>query len=398
MQTSEIAPKDESITFDLSPPDNVSSETNQKLREILVKGLDDATVATIDAQGNIYAEGNIRARNATFSGSLDAQEASISGDLSAESISARIIDSENIREIEKRISNLSTKRDYGSEITNIQQLLDEIKDQPIPEVNNYQNLFEEITVTGMSNLYDLSVANSMVAGNILFENSGLLSLSWELKLNALSSINLLDGAVTIARDGTLTTRGKVVAQGGIKTNTLEALNPADDISVVLGSKDLASDSASIENSKLKIENLLGQEVASIDASGSAYFAKGISVDKYATDSSTINIISATDNLTRNGFFTPAIETNAESAGTGILPNGTSEVILYNDAITNSSLIYITATSATGNKSLYLANKEYCANGYPAGQSPPGGTCKKYFKVAIDGVTSSDITFNWWIIK
>ena len=377
LQTAQIVPKDNDITFDLSPPDNASSEANQKLREIIVKGLQDSTVASIDNSGN-----------ATFSGTLSAKEASISGELTAESISAKTVESENIRAIEERISNLSTRRDYGSEIGNIQQLLNDIKDQPMPQVSNYQNLFNDITVTGTSNLYDLTVTNSFVAGNMLFENSSVLSLSWELKLNALSSIDLLDGAVTIARDGTLTTRGKVVAQGGLATNQIRPINENNNLDIVLSSSDTNEVSPS---GSLNIKNNLLQTVASIDSSGSAYFAKGISVDKYATDSSTISIISATDNLTRNGIFAPAIETADEPAGTGILPNGTNEVILYNNAIADSSLIYITATSATGNKSLYIANKEFC-------NDPTNYSCKKYFKVAIDQSIPDDIKFNWWILN
>ena len=51
----------------------------------------------------------------------------------------------------------------------------------------------------------------------------IISLSSELKLSALSQINFFDGAVTIAKDGTITTQGKLIAEAGIRTNEIKPL-------------------------------------------------------------------------------------------------------------------------------------------------------------------------------
>jgi hypothetical protein len=198
----------------------------------------------------------------------------------------------------------------------------------------------------------------------------------ELKLNALSSINLLDGAVMVSRNGTLTARGSVVAEGGIKTNTIRALNQNDNINISLKQQDQNTET----NKKLQITNELGQVNASIDASGEGYFKQGIGVEKYTSSPSAI--IAAQQNFNERGIYAPALKTNSEAAGTGIIPSHGQEILIYNEKVKATSLIYVTATSATENKLLFVADKQ-------EGQ---------YFKVALDGNLNHDVTFNWWIVN
>jgi len=162
--------------------------------------------------------------------------------------------------------------------------------------------------------------------------------------------------------------------------------------------------------KLKIENSDNNEVASIDASGSAHFAN-LALDKYLNATSSAAVIAAAENFAKNGLYAPAIETEAKTAGVGRLPKGQKEIVVYNEKITDGSLIYITPTSSTSGNSLYLDNKESCSqktaavepprldtinNDRTSGVNPSG--CKSYFKVAIDTIISKDIEFNWWIVN
>lgn len=68
-------------------------------------------------------------------------------------------------------------------------------------------------------------------------------------------------------------------------------------------------------------------------------------------------------------------------GTGTLPAGETEVIVYNQHVTNNKQIVIVPSSDTENKVLYLISKK-------AGE---------WFKVGIDTPIETEISFNWWIV-
>jgi hypothetical protein len=305
--------------------------------------------------------------------SLEGQEATISGKLIAKEVEA-----ENINQLNQQLASQS------ADINQIQQLLAQLKDAPLPDTANMTNLsntinLENLTVTGNTNLYNLNVSNSLVVGNLLIENDKILSLSWELKLSALSQISFFDQAVTIAKDGTITTKGALIVQRGIRTNQISPIFPDDNIIIQLNSKSQAPNSNQITNNKLQITNQLGEEVASIDASGSAFF-KALSLEKFTPATQSALIVSPLDNFQKRGVFASAIETASASAGIGLLPQNQQEVIIYNDNVKEDSLIYITPQNSLPYK-LTIAEK---ANGY--------------FKVIGDTTNHPDIKFDWLIIN
>lgn len=253
IETKEIKAKNRDLILDLSnefstgsnsnysssenPPAGGSesrSETDKgPLAKLIIKGLEGKTAATIDATGN-----------ASFSGQLVADSMKINHDATiAGRLKAKEIESENVTQLEKKLdalqetTNTSTSEvnavnkntsEVKSEINEIQKLLAEIKNQPLPDPEYYQNLennqqlaTEQLTVSGKSNLFNLSVAGSSTIGSLLIENDSILSLAWDLKLSALSTIRLFDDAVVISKDGTIQTRGKIITEGGIKTNKIE---------------------------------------------------------------------------------------------------------------------------------------------------------------------------------
>jgi hypothetical protein len=356
----------------------VKNEQNKgKLAEVVIKGLNDAVVARIDSQGNASFSGTLAAKEVQSEKAkvqiLEGQEASLSGKLIAKEVEA-----ENINQLNQQLANQS------ADINQIQQLLAQLKDAPLPDTANMTNLsntinLENLTVTGNTNLYNLNVSNSLVVGNLLIENDKILSLSWELKLSALSQISFFDQAVTIAKDGTITTKGALIAQRGIRTNQISPISADDNITIKLNSKSQAPNSNQITNNKLQITNQLGEEVASIDASGSAFF-KALSLEKFTPATPSALIVSPLDNFQKRGVFAPAIETASASAGIGLLPQNQQEVIIYNDNVKEDSLIYITPQSSLPYK-LTIAEK---ANGY--------------FKVITDTTNHPDIKFDWLIIN
>jgi hypothetical protein len=356
----------------------VKNDQNKgKLAEVIIKGLNDAVVARIDNQGNASLSGTLTAKEVQSEKlkveSLEGQEATISGKLIAKEVEA-----ENINQLNQQLASQS------ADINQIQQLLAQIKDAPLPDTANSTNLsnttnLENLTVTGNANLYNLNVSNSLVVGNLLIENDKILSLSWELKLSALSQISFFDQAVTIAKDGTITTKGVLIAQGGVRTNQISPISTNDDISIQLNSKSQTSNYKQITNNKFKITNQLGEEVSSIDASGSAFF-KALSLEKFTPATPAATIVSPQDNFEKRGVFAAAIETASASAGIGILPQNQQEVIIYNDNVKEDSLIYITPQNTVTQKMTV------------------GEKAKGYFKVITDTTNHPDIKFDWLIIN
>jgi hypothetical protein len=344
-----------------SPLPNSSGDKGP-LARLIIKGLEGKTAVVIDASGNasfsgslstlgdISALGNLKVnKDATISGNLatntlNATEASISG-----KIIAKEVEAENINEI--------------------QRLLAEIKNAPLPDPNYYQNIdsnvrvgssdpntgtntvplqmygsglatLQDLTVTGQSNLYNVSVSGSLLVGQTLIENNSITTLASEMRLSALDKITLFDGAVTIAKDGTITTKGTLIAQGGIKTSTIAPLEK--EVSV-LGDLTVLGD--------LKL--------------------------KKATDSA---VIAAPENFAKNGIFAPAIEASSSAAGVGIIPASSSEVVIYSSFAKPNSLIYLTPKTSPPISLSVFEKKD------------------GFFRVIRNQLLDQEITFDWLIIN
>jgi len=419
IETNTISPQDQNLVIDLNKSTDetlqeasgeIASQNEGPLAQLIIKGFEGKTVATIDERGNATFSGSLAAREATISGLLAAQSASVSGTLTASRI-----ESENIKELEGNIASLSdgsianneTMQQLSNNVNDIQSLLATIRNSSLPNPGYYQNLdgttipwnnsaiqqsnnptIEELTVTDNSNLYNATVSNSLMVGNLYMDNGSILSLSSDLKLSSLATITLFDGSVVIGRDGTITTKGPLIAQAGIRTNEIRAVNEGEDINIQL-SNVKSQMTNQIQNSKFKVQNSQQEEVASIDASGSAKF-KELSLEKYMDATSSAAVIAAPDNFVRNGIYAPAIETEAQTAGVGILPTNSSEIIIYNEKIKEDSLIYLTPTEQIPNIQLTVVQKTTCL--------PNETGCKPYFKVSSGVGAHPEIKFNWLIIN
>jgi len=390
--TNEIKPENQDLTINLNDKIASDSPTSDKgdLAKLVIKGLEGKTVTTIDAAGNASFSGQITADSINASSSsflsstindLSSNNASVSGKLIAGEIESNTINS-----LSSIINHQSSSiQDLGSNINDIQQLLADIRNNPAPDPDNYQILDDrslildinevnaqtsniqdlrsnDLTVSGNSNMYNLSVSGSLLTGNTLYEQNTITSLASELKLSALARVNFFDGAVTIARDGTITTQGELIAKGGIKTDSLSPIG---------------SDTLDIE--------------------GNLRLSGDLILDKYLTATDSSSIIAAPDNFLQNGIFAPAIDTATSSAGIALLPGDSQEVIVYNNNIRKDSLIYLTpASDFAADQQLSVVKKEDCSE-----QLYNNGIleqCKKYFKVVSSDVISWPIKFNWLIIN
>jgi hypothetical protein len=177
----------------------------------------------------------------------------------------------------------------------------------------------------------------------------------------------------------------MIAMGGVRTSTIKPLYQSDDLDIGLGTTNFSG-----KNVAFNVKNVLGETVASIDSSGSAKFNE-ISMSKYTDATSSATVIARDANFEENGLYASAIKTNTKTAGIGIVPAHENEIVVYNEKVNENSLIYVTATSPTENKTLFVADKKICTE-------TDGVACKNYFKVAIDGPINTDIKFNWWIVN
>ena len=263
-----------------------------------------------------------------------------------------------VNDVQKNTSEVKT------DMNDIQKLLADIKNQPLSNPQYYQSIestqqfnkltIEQLTVSDKSNFYDLAVSNSGTIGNIYIQDNSILSLAWDLKLSALANIRLFDDSVIISRDGNIRTKGKVIAETGVITNKIEALNEENNVSI----------------NKLAVG--------------------GLTIDnKYLSSASSSALIAAGENFNLNGISAPALETNISTAGDAVIPSQNQELIIYNENIKDSSLIYLTPKDQIVDTPLSVSKKEVCSN---------KNDCKPYFKVSINSPTASPLAFNWLIIN
>ena len=210
-------------------------------------------------------------------------------------------------------------------------------------INNY------LAVIGSATITDLDITNHLYTESIS-SKTGLLAL----------------GGNTLLVDSS----GAVTVNGDLKvTGTLIA--------------------SELNLGRLNVFNEAGETVATIDASGSANLAT------LATQMITIAspaIASASAGLSELIGTT----TSNATAGESVLISPNTELTIESLYVTPNSLVYLTPTTNTDNKVLFVKSKESCVP--TTNYQLPTTNCKASFTVAIDAPASSDISFNWWIIQ
>jgi hypothetical protein len=302
--------------------------------------------------------------NATISGTLTAKDATISGTLYADRISG--LDG---------ITSL-----VGSQAASISGLIAQWQNwnSSASAVLSADAVFanEYLNVQGTASITDASINHSLiVGGSLAFDHNSLSLLSSTedtLYIQATTSgkLNLVAGAMTLSTDGGLVVNTNalfakdVTVQGNFIANTMKPEGNVLGIELATPSAELATDSG-----KLAIKDSENNEVASINASGSATFAK-LALTNVATSSATPNL-------------------NA-TVGKATVVNGQTEVIVYTNQVSDNSLIYITPTSSTGGKVPFVSSK--------TAFDPQNPSSVGSFTITIDSAISGDITLNWWIIN
>lgn len=402
LKTKEIAPLSDGEDIRIKLSDLPATENSPaKDSKFQIINSQDIPIASIDSSGN-----------ATFAGEIDAQSASISGSLEAEEIRAKKIIADEIVGLEGKFGNLVTSTisatyitqnitqyiqptlsptptpsielsppatESGFTNTDIEQMIQEILETaseatPQASLGNVTDdelqVRQSLSVLGTTSLANTTIAGTLnIGGSVLIADGTINTTASPLYIQNLgmAGVDILGGKIVINASGDVTIENNVTIQGRLALKDIVPL-PDNDITINLSP-------SSTESSRLASLLIKGPEdkiVASIDASGSATFAK-------------VNII-ADAQASPPVITAESPETNA-TAGEAVLATGQTEVTIKSALITEKSLIYVTPTTDTSNKVLFIKGKK-ATDAVDIG----------WFKIGIDAALPTEIKFNWWIIN
>src|SRR3989344_2436187 len=358
-----------------------------------------ATVASIDNEGNVYAEGNLTAQSATLSGSLTSQSASVAGTLTADKIIANEIEG-----LELKVATIaanyikSNQNSRQNQTQNIPSLSPQQEDEffnsfstgnhdfiNIGTISAKFALFHEGLVSfGPATFKDIAVIDNFSIGNkFLFTDNSLDVLGEDLAIQPLrqGGVDFFAGLIKFSSSGDIEIAGNanfaknVTVKGTLAAGMLSPL-VGDDLSVLLGNKQNGDGQFFAITDASKQNRLTINNQGDLHSSGSASFAQNI----VASGSALLSKL--------NLFSQPAyaISENEEiatsSAGTSVLKANIREITISTPFVTSGSLIYITPVGDTANQVLYLERQV------------PGVS----FTVGVSQSLNRNIQFNWIIIN
>jgi hypothetical protein len=430
--------------------DRGNPSTQDGFGKLLVKGVDNEVVASIDALGNATFSGRVTVNELeserVASDELISNTATITGTLYAQKI-----ESEEISAMTGKFGEI-LEASSSALLAEVDAFVKELLQAQVASVSADLKITDNITVNSeqltvsskFAALGSASLADTTIAGNLLVD--GTLSLSANsiaslgpLYLSSPEGIDLMAGKVVINKEGNVMIENNLAVKGSLFANLFKPL-PGHDLTVDLASAEtgkisdcteeekilypdlcqrgnpsetkvtsdggppIRRDSSEVDGfGKLLVKGIGGETVASIDASGNTQFAG----DLTASGSGTFNkIIIASANPTSSshlpGDVPPAAHLEGETssnatAGTAILPAGETEMLIANNSITDNSLVYLTPLSSTENKVLYVKAKK-SPTSCLADQLSSCQAEKGWFKVALDSPIEHDIQFNWWVIN
>ncbi|MBP9813900.1 collagen-like protein, partial [Candidatus Woesebacteria bacterium] len=410
IKTSVVSPltSDGNIEVNLNDQQNlvITNETNQP-------------VASFDAGGNATFAGELAAQRGSF-GDLIVDTTTVLGDASV----AGTLTANDVQTNDASVSGTLYADNITGSFGNLNSRLQSIQDAvatigatpttiyptPTPQSTQSASLGNAVTttdgnVTVNTNLFvlgDTLLSQTSITGSLLVD--GMIHFAQNvietigetlyIQRSKLANVDILDGTFIADIYNRIFIRGNLFVSGDTKidgilgASTISPINGGNltfDLSQLPALDASASATPSAGFGQLFIKGAGGVTVASIDASGSATFAgtlssRNLSVadDITASGAATIKKLNiATDTQVST---VSAIPNN--TVGTGLLPANFTEVTVLSSEVAQSSLIYLTPLSSTGNRVIYVKQK-----------LPGVG-----FIVAIDTSMISSINFNWWIIN
>lgn len=386
LSTNTISPLADGTDITITAPVKIISSTNNPdLPTLIVDGeIQATTISARLAQLESIQTENLTAKNivadtisANHIEGLDAKIASLSAGLSDNEISSI---TDRIKARLTDLTNPATASDIPVPNDNPEEEIADILS--IPNISatssatiasadiDFATINSYLAVVGSATITDLSITNNLYASSINSQNGVLTLQSNGGLINLGSNTLIVDSTGSVVVNGDLYVNGRVLAQSA-SINNLE-----------LGSAPSATTSSALGN-LLAVYNENGETVATIDASGSANLASlttnmiTIASAGSATDSSALATLSGTTK-------------SNSTAGNASLQSPSTELVIESPYVTPDSLVYLTPTTNTDNKVLFVKSKESC--------TLTSSSCKPSFTVGIDAPANSDISFNWWIIE
>ncbi len=336
IQTQEIATN--SFTAAQGTVDNLLVSTGlvtPKAQLALISPLPNTTDVTIKLGDDATSSGKlaIQNNNGDEVAAIDTQgNATFAGD----------VHSQNIDQIQSILNQVATDQSFLAQIIN----------SSINTASNSADLTQlatsDLYVTDQAAINSLSVTHAIAIGSDLAINSvdnsiNTIANPLSIQSLALAPVEIMDGKVKIDTNGNVTILGDLYVAGNIKTKGIQ------------------------------VQDSSSQDVATIDASGSAQFNNL---------SATGLTIAGAAEATESGVISGDITTNS-TVGKGIIPSGSTEITIHNPKINDYTLVYVTPTSTTNNSVLYVKSKS--AGFFTVGFTDP-------LDPAIDA------NFNWWIVQ
>ena len=319
-------PDESNVTLQIG---KVEGDGTSGFGELIVQDATGSAVASIDTTGNATFAGQVE------SSGIVTDQATVSGTLYANDIKSTTLD-----DIQSLLHQVEADQSLLSQAANWN-----INTSTEAATINYQQLsVEDLFVTGTLAAGNLSLSSSLtLGGDLVFQGNSLNTLSAPLQIQslAMAPIELMAGKVRIETNGDVAISGNLYVAG------------------------------KIESSSLSIKTSLNEsDVASIDASGSGTF-KSVTTDDLVVASSQTSDVSSIVN--------GEITTNA-TVGQAVIPAGVAEITIRNPKVTDYTLVYVTPTSSSSNRVLYVKSKA-------AG----------FFSVGFSDPLDTDVSFNWWIV-
>ncbi len=305
--------------------------------KLLVQNDQGETVASVDAGGNASFSGQVTGdrlqvtRDATVSGTLFADEIVTKhgkfGDLLANQLTAATISAQYVANAIPSIQQLNN--------STIKQLSWE--NWSVSDVENDIKITSDIKIIGHTSLASTTIAGGLsVDAALILDENGLQTFDpasiLRLQFSGLGGVDFLAGKVTIDKDGNMNIEGNLAVKGTLTTARLAA--------------------------------------ADMEATGSAKFA-----DLLVSKKLTVATASATVSQSASEQITDS------SIGKATIMAGQQTITIRTPQVTGASQVFVTPTSPTGNKVLYVTNQS-------DGQ----------FRVEIDSPIDRDIQFNWWLVN
>jgi site-specific recombinase XerD len=237
-----------------------------------------------------------------------------------------------------------------------------------------------LAVIGQAVITNLDITGYFYTDSITSKSNTLALQPTGGLVNLANNTLIVDSSGQVAINGDLTVSGKILAQSA-QLGSLELGTPPATPSSQLGQL-------------LAVYNESGEAVATIDASGSASFRDlstrliTIAAPSDATESASTSALAQALGIS---------STSNATAGEATLVSPNTELIIESEYVSDNTLVYLTPTTNTDNKVVFVKAKETCPPP-PPDVSVVLTPCTRSFTVAVDSPAATDISFNWWIIK